>query len=417
MTSWLRMMSDLTEVERRTSPVDLDTLRRASLIVEDVRSRGESALLDYGDRFGDLVPGDALVVEAAQLQEAAASLDPAILRLLERTVARITAFAGAQREALRDTDVAVPGGRAGHSWIPVKAVGAYAPGGRHPLPSSVLMTVIPARVAGVDSVWVASPKPSPVTMAAAFLAGADGLVRAGGAQAIAALAFGTVSPPSDLVVGPGNRFVTAAKKYLYGEIGIDGLAGPSEIVVIADESASPDLVAADLIAQAEHDVDAIPMLVTTSREVLDAIEQAITRQLEGLSTAAVASTAFGNGFSMVVGGLDAAVAACDHIAPEHVALHVVNPKWVGERLRSYGSMFIGENAAEVFADYGVGPNHVLPTGGSARYQTGLSVATFLRSPTWLEIENPAEIADDSAALARIEGLNGHARAAELRYPS
>jgi len=417
MTSWLRMMSDLTEVERRTSPVDLDTLRRASLIVEDVRSRGESALLDYGDRFGDLVPGDALVVEAAQLQEAAASLDPAILRLLERTVARITAFAGAQREALRDTDVAVPGGRAGHSWIPVKAVGAYAPGGRHPLPSSVLMTVIPARVAGVDSVWVASPKPSPVTMAAAFLAGADGLIKAGGAQAIAALAFGTVSPASDLVVGPGNRFVTAAKKYLYGEIGIDGLAGPSEIVVIADESASPDLVAADLIAQAEHDVDAIPMLVTTSREVLDAIEQAITRQLEGLSTAAVASTAFGNGFSMVVGGLDAAVAACDHIAPEHVALHVVNPKWVGERLRSYGSMFIGENAAEVFADYGVGPNHVLPTGGSARYQTGLSVATFLRSPTWLEIENPAEIADDSAALARIEGLNGHARAAELRYPS
>ena len=238
------------------------------------------------------------------------------------------------------------------------------------------MTVIPARVAGVDHITVASPKPSQMTQAAAYLAGADQLLAVGGAQAIAALAFGVRCPASDLVVGPGNRWVTAAKMYLYGEIGIDGLAGPSEIVVVADGSADPRLVAADLLAQAEHDIDALPILVTVSLSLAAQVEEQITNQLEGLATAAEATEALDNGFCVVVDNLDVAAVLSDQIAPEHLALHINDPQvWAG-RFRSYGSIFIGGHSAETFADYGIGPNHVLPTGGGARFQSGLSVMTF-----------------------------------------
>ena len=276
------------------------------------------------------------------------------------------------------------------------------------------MTVIPARVAGVKTVWVASPRPTPITLAAAAMAGADGLLAVGGAQAIAALAFGTLTPACDLVVGPGNRWVTAAKKHLYGEIGIDGLAGPSEIVVISDGEADPDLVAADLLAQAEHDADAVPMLITTSSELADRVEDAMTYQLSDLPTAPTARAALDGGFCAVVADLDEAVKLSEHIGPEHLALHVADAKALSERLTHYGSMFVGSSSAEAYGDYGVGPNHVLPTGGGARFQSGLSVATFLKTPTWLELEDPSLIAADSARLARIEGLEAHAMAAERR---
>jgi phosphoribosyl-ATP pyrophosphohydrolase/phosphoribosyl-AMP cyclohydrolase/histidinol dehydrogenase len=276
------------------------------------------------------------------------------------------------------------------------------------------MTVIPARVAGVGTVWVASPRPTPVTLAAAAVAGADGVLAVGGAQAIAALAFGTVSPPCDLIVGPGNLWVTAAKKHLYGEVGIDGLAGPSEILVIADDDADPDLVAADLLAQAEHDVDAVPILISTSRDLVDRVEAAIDDQLADLPTSETAGAAMRNGFAMVVGSMIEAGAVSDQLAPEHLALHVEEPDQLVETLRSYGSVFVGSRSAETFADYGVGPNHVLPTGGGARFQSGLSVLTFLRSPTWSRLEEPGALVDDTVHLARLEGLEAHARAARLR---
>ena len=359
-------------------------------------------------------PFEPIVLDRDELDAAARSLDAGQREMLERVAGRIRRFAAAQRAGLDDLDLAVPGGRAGHRWLPVASAGAYAPGGRYPLPSTVLMTVVPARVAGVGQVWVASPHPTPVTVAAAALAGADGLLRVGGAQAVAALAFGTVSPPSDVVVGPGNRWVTAAKKYLYGEVGIDGLAGPSEILVIADGGADAAVVAADLLAQAEHDPDAVPMLVTTSVALADAVDQEIAAQLEDLPTSATAAAALGHGFSAVVGSIDEAMGLSDRLAPEHVALHVDDPEALAGRLTSFGSLFVGGGSAEVFADYGAGPNHVLPTGGGARFQSGLSVSTFLRSPTWTRLDDPAALVEDTVLLARLEGLEAHARAAERR---
>jgi phosphoribosyl-ATP pyrophosphohydrolase/phosphoribosyl-AMP cyclohydrolase/histidinol dehydrogenase len=276
------------------------------------------------------------------------------------------------------------------------------------------MTVIPARVAGVDRIWVASPRPTPVTLAAAWLAGADGLIAVGGAQAVAALAFGTLTPPSDLIVGPGNRWVTAAKKHLYGEVGIDFLAGPSEIVVIADEDADPGLVAADLLAQAEHDTDALPILICTSESTADSVDRELRFQLRNLSDAGIARQGLYNGYAVVVGDLTAAAGLAQRIAPEHLALHVLESEALEGSLSNYGSVFLGQSSAEAFADYGAGPNHVLPTGGTARFQAGLSVMTFLKPATWLELDSPDELVADTAALAEIEGLEAHAGAAIRR---
>lgn len=398
----------------RRVPVDPQTLTAAAEIIEDVRSGGESALRRHAERLEDLGPDDKIVYDRGALEATFDSLPEGQRSLLQRVAGRIEGFAQAQRASLADVTVKVKGGEAGHRWIPVASVGAYAPGGRYPLPSSVLMTVVPARVAGVPTVWVASPRPAPITLAAASVAGADGLLAVGGAQAIAALAFGTLSPACHLIVGPGNKWVTAAKKHLFGEVGIDGLAGPSEILVIADGEAEPTLVASDLLAQAEHDVEAVPMLVTTDPRLVDAVESELARQLEDLPTAEIARQALGRGFAVVVEGLPQAVALADRLAPEHLALHVDDPETVVGRLATYGSLFVGGAAAEAFADYGAGPNHVLPTGGGARFQSGLSVTTFLRAPTWMRLDTPQELVEDTAKLARLEGLEAHARAATAR---
>lgn len=396
-------------------PVDNETVSAAAEIVEDVRRRGETAVRDHAVRFGDMGPDQSLAVSRLEIEEAFASLPASEAGLLDRVTDRIRSFARAQRDSVTDIDVEVDGGRAGHRWLPVSAAGAYAPGGRYPLPSTVLMTVVPARVAGVGEMWVSSPKPSAMTLAAAAVAGVDGLLRVGGAQAIAALAFGVVGPRCDIVVGPGNRWVTAAKKVLFGEVGIDGLAGPSEIVVIADSEADPALVAADLIAQAEHDVDALPILITTDPAMLRLVNDEIDRQMDNLSTARVAGPALREGFAVVVDSVRQAAEISDRVAPEHLALHVARPDEASDRFANYGSMFRGGHSGETFADYGIGPNHVLPTGGSSRFQSGLSPMTFLKAPTWLELTDPGEVMSDTARLARHEGLEGHARAAEARF--
>ena len=329
-------------------------------------------------------------------------------------------FARAQRDALSDVDVTVPGGRAGHRVAAVERAGCYAPGGRFPLPSSVLMTAVTARTAGVSEVWVASPKPDDVTLAAASVAGADALLAVGGAQAIAALAYGAGPVPAcDVVVGPGNRWVTAAKKLVAGRVGIDMLAGPSELVVLADDTADAVVVAADLLAQAEHDPDALPVLVTTDAALAIAVDAELERDLESLPTRPTAEAALANGFTVVVDDLDQAITVCDRLAPEHLQVLTADPQTVAERLNHWGGLFVGEMSAEVFGDYGVGPNHTLPTGGVARFKGGLSVLDFLRVRTWLRME-PGDategLARDAAALARLEGLEAHARAAECRLP-
>lgn len=397
---------------------DESTQRIAIDIVEDVRTRGRSAALEHAQALGDLqkdAPPGSEWLGPTQLEDAFRALPAEQQGVLERTAAQIRAFAQAQFDGLVPLDTAVPGGRAGHRWLAARTVGAYAPGGRYPLPSSVLMTAIPARIAGVTTVLVASPKAAPATLAAAHVAGADGLLSIGGAQAIAALAFGTHASPADVIVGPGNRFVTAAKKHLAYEVGIDGLAGPSELLVIADQTADPALIAADLLAQAEHDPDARAILVTTSEPLGEAVELQLERQLQDLPTAPIARSALANAGAYVhVDSLEQAAQVSDALAPEHLELMVADPNALAERVRCYGGLFVGAQSAEVFGDYGVGPNHVLPTGRGGRFQAGLSVLTFLRASTWLQLDQPQDLTADSARLARIEGLEAHARAAERR---
>lgn len=396
---------------------DPAVLAQAAAIVEDVRARGELALREHAERLGDVEAGAPLVLDRAALADAFAAESSATRSLLERTARRIRDFARAQRRTLVALDMSVPGGRAGHTVEPVERAGCYAPGGRFPLPSSVLMTAVTARAAGVREVWVASPRPSRIVLAAAHVAGADALLAAGGAQAIAALAYGAGPVPAcDVVVGPGNRWVTAAKSLVAGHVVIDMLAGPSELLVLADDSADPALVAADLLAQAEHDPEALPILVSLSRSLPNRVENQLAGQLASLPGAAVARAALAHGFCLIARDEAEAIAACDAIAPEHVELMVRAPGKVLRRLRHYGAAFLGKGSAEVFGDYGAGPNHVLPTGGASRGSGGLSVLTFLRVRTWLRVDaaRAPTLARDAAALARLEGLEGHARAADLR---
>ena len=402
----------------RRDPVDPDALAAAAALIADVRAEGEAALLRHAERLGDWTRGQPWLYDAADLAAARDRLPAADRALLERTAERIRLFAAAQRASVAPLDVPVPGGRAGHTVAPVARAGCYAPGGRFPLPSSVLMTAVTARVAGVPEVVVASPRPTLVTLAAAAVAGADRLLAVGGAHAIAALAYGAgpVSPV-DVIVGPGNRYVTAAKQLVAGRVGIDMLAGPSELVVLADGDADPDLVAADLLAQAEHDDDARPILVTWAPALADAVDAALDRQLRDLPTAATARAALAAGFAVLCPTRDAALATCDQLAPEHLEVLTADADALAPRLQHYGGLFLGATAAEVLGDYGVGPNHVLPTGSTARFTGGLSVLHFLRVRTWLRMaDGPAAraMAADAAALARLEGLEAHARSADRR---
>ncbi|MEL6345192.1 MAG: histidinol dehydrogenase [Myxococcota bacterium] len=402
----------------RQSAVDDETLRRAGAIVAEVRDEGAPALRRWAEALGDRAPGEPLVLGKDEMHAALASLSPADRALLERAAARIRAFASSQMQALQAPNVPIPGGEAGLRYAPVSRAGCYAPGGRFPLPSSVLMTAVTARAAGVEEVWVASPRPAAVTLAAAAVAGADKVLAVGGAQAIAALAYGAGPVPGcAAIVGPGNRWVTAAKQHVAGHVTIDMLAGPSELVVLADGDAEPGLLAADLLAQAEHDPDAVPILITDSQHLAEQVAAEVTRQLEDLPTAETARAALENGGYVVVADMTAGAAACDALAPEHLALHGPGAEAAAPLLKHYGALFIGEGAAEVLGDYGAGPNHVLPTGGNAHAFGALSVVSFLRVQTWMRItdRDAAKIlGQDAARLGRLEGLEAHARAADRR---
>jgi len=410
---------DLASLRAAMPAVDPEAAAIARRILDDVRSDGAAAVRRWAEQLGDLEPGAPLVLDRNALLEAAATLPPEAMALLERTAARIGQFAQLQRGSIQPVELDAHGVRCGQEIAPVQRAGCYAPGGRYPLPSSVLMTAVTARAAGVAEVWVASPRPTPITLAAAAVAGADGLIAAGGAQGIAALALGCESaPPCDVVVGPGNRFVTAAKQQLFGQVGLDGLAGPSELAVLADHTADPGLVAADLLAQAEHDPDARPVLLTDSAELIPAVRAAAKQQLLDLPTAAIARVAMQRGGALLAGDLAAAARAADSLAAEHLALHVADPAALRALLHHYGALFLGAGCAEVLGDYGAGPNHVLPTGNTARFTGGLSVFSFLRIRTWMAAGSgpAAGILEDAAQLARLEGLEAHARAALRRRP-
>jgi histidinol dehydrogenase len=401
-------------------PVDRDAEATARQCLADLKAEGEAALRRYAEKFGDIVEGGALVLDKAAMKAAFDTLSTDDQVCLENTAKRVTAFAEAQRASITEVETPIPGGVAGQSVSPCKVAGCYAPGGRYPLPSSVIMTAATARAAGVETVVVASPRPVPVTLAAAHVAGADMLLAVGGAQAVAALALGACPgvPRADVVVGPGNKWVTAAKSLISGQCGIDMLAGPSEVLVLCDATSDPETVAADLLAQAEHDIVARPILVSTDGPAsIDRCNAALQRQLATLPTAAVARESVKGGFAVACSSVAEAVDLANRVAPEHLEVMCADATSVATQLDQYGGLFVGNNAAEVLGDYGIGPNHTLPTGGTARYTGGLSVFSFLRIRTWMRVDDglasqPA--VRDAVRLARLEGLEGHARAAERR---
>lgn len=419
---------------------DNETLTVVRKIIDDVREQGETAIRKYARQFGERTDDQPLWIGPDELKAAVDQIDPDQRSLLERTAARIESFAKAQLGCMSPLTCAVPGGTAGHTLEPIERVGCYAPAGRFPLPSTVLMTAITARVAGCRTIVVATPNPNPIMLAAAAIAGADEVLAVGGAQAIATLAYGTeCRQSSDLIVGPGSRWVTAAKQIVSADVGIDMLAGPSELAIIADRFADPGRIAADLIAQAEHDVDARVCLITDHLTLAEAVNVELEKQLETLPTSGTATTSLNRGVVVLVDSIDSeikspieycdagtrrpshslsAVEIANEIAPEHLELHCQNPQIVANQIHHAGCLFIGQESAEVFGDYGIGPNHTLPTAGTARWSAGLNVFTFLRLRTWLKIEAPPRsLIEDSVRLAELEGLIGHQRAAQQRRPS
>ena len=400
-------------------PLDEATLAAADAIVSGVREGGREALVEYAKKFDGHVDGQPLLLERDALEAAKARLNADDLALLERVADRVRKFAQAQLDALSELEMEVPGGKAGHSIVPVQRAGCYAPAGRYALPSTVIMTVVPAVVAGCGQVVLATPGTSDLMLAAAAVAGADRVLAVGGAQAVAAMAYGFDGlERCDVIVGPGNRWVTAAKKIVSGDCGIDMLAGPSELVLVGDDSSDPATVAADLLAQAEHDEDARAFLVTTDRDLIQKVVAELEQQLEVLPTAATARVALGNGAAVLCDSVEQVIATCNALAPEHLELHCNDSQAVADKIVNAGCMFIGHQSAEVFGDYGVGPNHTLPTAGTARFSAGLNVFTFVRVRTWLKLDAaPQSLVDDTARLAELEGLVGHQRSALKRQKS
>eukprot|EP01064_Diplonema_japonicum_P003382 TRINITY_DN1218_c0_g2_i1.p1 TRINITY_DN1218_c0_g2~~TRINITY_DN1218_c0_g2_i1.p1 ORF type:complete len:429 (+),score=100.89 TRINITY_DN1218_c0_g2_i1:23-1288(+) len=398
-------------------PVDPKALQQAQAIVDDIKKGGDAKAREWGVKLGDIKEGDSLTASREEMKAAYDAVDSSTKEVLERMAGRIKKFADAQRNSIQDMTMDIPGGKAGHKVAPVESAGCYAPGGRYPLPSSAMMTSITARAAGVKNVTVASPRPSDITLASAYIAGADSFIKVGGAIAITMFAEGMHCPPCDVIVGPGNKWVTAAKSIVQGKCAIDMLAGPSEVLVICDDTCDAKVVAADLLAQAEHDVESRPILITTSKDVVTKVNEELVKQLNVLPTKDTAREAVKKGFAVIVDSMQEAVKISDAIGPEHLEIQTENSQEVADMCDCYGGLFIGKSAAEVLGDYGAGPNHVLPTGGTARYTGGLSVFNFLRIRTWMNITDPSasqQLVTDSVCVARLEGLEGHARAAEAR---
>ncbi|GAA0576804.1 histidinol dehydrogenase [Craurococcus roseus] len=392
-------------------------------IISVVRAGGDRALLDLTARFDGHAPetAEALRVQPAEIDAAVAGVAPDLLASLDLAAARIERFHAAQMP--RDLALPDPAGLTlGMRWTALDAVGLYVPGGKAAYPSSVLMNAIPARVAGVRRVAMCVPTPggvlNPLVLAAARRAGVDEVWRVGGAQAIAALAWGTESiAPVDRIVGPGNAYVAEAKRQVFGRVGIDSIAGPSEVVVLADAANDPRHVALDLLAQAEHDEAAQAILITDAPAFADAAASAVEDSLRGLARRAIAGESWRrHGAVVVVRDWDEAAALTDRLAPEHLQVMVADPAALFARVRHAGAAFLGRWCPEALGDYTAGPNHVLPTGRTARFASGLSVFDMLKRTTWVEASEAglAAIGPAAVALAEAEGLGAHAASVSAR---
>lgn len=405
--------------------IEIETLDVVKKIVEDVKKNGDDAVLKYSEKFGDGFEGKTLKAEnievsKEEIQKAFKNIEknnPEIIEAINFSIKNVKEFAKKQFNCLKKLDTKVFGNLLGHRIIPLETVGCYIPGGNYPLISSAVMTIVPAKVAGVKKIIATSSKIQDAVIVACSLSGADKIYRVGGAQAVSALAFGTKSIDKvDKIVGPGNKYVTAAKKYVFGECGIDFLAGPSEILIIADDNANVDFVAADMLAQCEHDEDARAYLICFSHSFAQKVEKKAREFLKDLPTKNIAEKSFEKSFAIVTNNFEEAIDISNKKAPEHLELCFKNAQNYVDKFKNYGSIFIGDYSAEVFGDYCSGTNHTLPTNQVARYCGGLSVFDFVKIQTYQKIEkkNIKQISKYSSILAQNEGLFAHKLASDLR---
>ncbi len=399
-----------------------DVAETVSRILADVAERGDATVREWSAQF-DRWQRESFRLTDDEIRRAVDSVPPTVLDDLRFAQEQVRGFAEAQRKTLGDLEIeTLPGVTLGHRVIPIASAGSYVPGGRYAIIASAHMSIVTAKVAGVGRVAACTPplggELPAATIAAMHLAGADELYSLGGVQAIAALALGTETiAPVDFIAGPGNAYVVEAKRQLFGRVGIDLLAGPTEIVVGADEAADAELVAADLLAQAEHGPTSPAVLVTTSPQLARDVKREVARQLQSLPTADIAAVAWRDqGDIRVVADQEEAMHVVDELAFEHVEVHTCDPDWFLARLRNYGSLFLGETTTVAYGDKTIGTNHILPTGRAARYTGGLWVGKYLKTVTYQRVtpEASAGIAEISARLSRVEGFEAHARSCDLR---
>ena len=401
---------------------ETDVNDAVAAILADVKARGDAAVLEYTAKFDrfELTAG-SMAITKEEVEAARGECSEETLSALATAADRIRTFHEKQLpDDLDFTDAA--GLRLGYRWQAVEAAGLYVPGGTAAYPSSVLMNAIPAKVAGVDRLVMVVPTPdgviNPLVLAAASIAGVDEIYRIGGAQAVGALAYGTETiRPVDKIVGPGNAFVAAAKRQVFGTVGIDMIAGPSEILVLADGGNDPSWIAADLLSQAEHDTAAQAILITDDAEFADAVEKAVEGHLRTLPRTATAGESWETyGAVITVADMDAAIPLVDRIAPEHLEIATDNADELGRKIRNAGAIFMGRYVPEAIGDYIAGPNHVLPTARSARFSSGLGVLDFMKRSSLIECsaEGLRAIGPDAVALARAEGLDAHALSISIR---
>lgn len=403
--------------------IDIDVSDLVCKILANIRSRGDEALLEYTEKFDRFSLGDAadFRISKAEIISARATCSNETLEALEHAAKRIVSYHKRQLPEGFDY-IDDDGVRLGSRWTPLSSVGLYVPGGTAAYPSSVLMSAIPARVAGVERVVMAVPTPdgtlNPLVLAAASIAGVDEIYRVGGAQAVAALAYGTKTIKSvDKIVGPGNAYVTAAKQSLFGVVGIDIIAGPSEILVVADSQNDPNWIAADLLSQAEHDRNAQAILICENETFADLVINAVDEQLMELPRAEIARESWKeHGAVIIVGKLADAVPLVDYLAPEHLELAISKPDAFAMKVRNAGAIFLGRYTPEAVGDYIAGPSHVLPTSGSAKFSSGLGVTEFLKRTSIIGCEEKSlsKITQSAEILAREEGLDAHARSLAIR---
>ena len=415
----LNKVSWIKRPQGQDAQADRSLTEKVSAIIERVKAEGDTALRAFSQQFDHVVPAQFEVSEQ-EIAEALEGMDAQTRHDSEFAINQVRRFARAQLATMQPLEVeTLPGVHLGHRIIPVQTVGCYVPGGRYPILSAPVMSIVPATVAGCEQIIACLPPGAhPAMIAVCHLAGAHRIFKVGGAQAIAAMAWGTESIPSvDKIVGPGNAFVNEAKRQVFGRVGIDALAGPSEIFTIADDSADPRILAADMLAQAEHDIHTRVGLATTSRDIAERTLAEVERQLASLPTAATAGEAWRRQGEIVLCEDEAQlIAFADHMATEHLQVHTRDPHATAAKISNYGSLFIGQNASVVFSDKCCGTNHTLPTMAAARYTGGLWVGAYVKICThqWIDEQGIPAIAEPAIRQSRTEGMQGHRRAAEIR---